>query len=473
MDPDHRRSLTARLVLALIVLVVGVLSMPSQQYVGDPWAVRMATWSLIERGRLDVPEELASTAGERGQYFVQNPDNGLWYSKYGELNTLGYVPAMLVEKALLGRLEPVNDTRTRTHLLNLGNLALSLALALVLYQLALLYTGRPWVAVLFALATLYATFGWNYLRAQTTELLQWTLYAAFFLQLVRVWRTRAAAGPLAAAHVLLLLLVATKLVYVLLMPLLAGVALLANPRRAVPGLAPLALTAAVALGLNELKFGDAFFTGYTQWTREKDLFQGHLGQGLLGFLFDPQRSIFVHDPLLIPALAALPAFVRRHRAEALVAWLPFLAFLLLHANTTNWAGHWSYGPRYLLPVLTPVTLPAVAAFEWLADRRRAAAAVALAFLLVVSLWMQVQVNALDFFTFYQVEAAVKGVQAPQALATLQRTPFGLLNGQLRRFARTGDYPPFLQDAARELPPEEAAALARNVRARVRPNLLVR
>lgn len=473
MDPDQRRSLTARLVLALIVLFVGVLSMPSQQYVGDPWAVRMATWSVIERGRLDVPEELASTAGERGQYFVQNPDNGLWYSKYGELNTLGYVPAMLVEKALLGRLEPVNDTRTRTHLLNLGNLALSLVLALVLYGLAMLYTERPATVVVFVLATLYATFGWNYLRAQTTELLQWTLYAAFFHQLVLVWRTRAATGPLAAAQVLLLLLTTTKLVYVLLMPLLAGVALLANPRRVVPVLAPLAVTAAVTLGLNELKFGDAFFTGYTQWTREKDLFRGSLGQGLLGFLADPQRSVFLHDPLLLPALAALPAFARRYRAEALLAWLPFLAFLLLHANTTNWAGHWSYGPRYLLPVLTPVTLPAVLAFDWLAERRRAVAAAALALLLAFSVWMQVQVNSLDFFTFYQVEAVVKMVDAPRALAALQRTPFGLLNGQLRRFARTGDYPPFLQEAARELPPEEAAALARVVRARVRPNLLVR
>lgn len=455
--------------------------MPAQQYVGDPLAVRMATWSLLERGRLDIPADLASTAGERGQYFVQNPDDGLYYSKYGELNTLGYVPAMAVERALLGRLDPVNDGRTRTLLVNAGNLALSLLLALLLYELALLYTDRPPVAVLFTLSLLYATFGWNYLRAQTTELLQWTLYAGFFLHLVRTWRTEGSARPLAAAQGLLLLLGLCKLVYVLLMPLLAVVAVLANPRRTprwilAAVVAPLAVTALAVLGLNEFKFGSPFFTGYTQWTRERDLFQGDLLAGLLGFLFDPQRSVFVHDPLLLPALVALPAFARRRTAEALMAWAPFLAFLALHSNTTNWAGHWSYGPRYLLPVLTPVSLPAVLALEWLAVRLRTAAgavpAAGLALLLGFSLWMQVQVNALDFFTFYQVEAAVKGSGAPEALRILQGTPFGIVNGQLRRFARSGEYPPFLQAAARDLSPEETGALAQAVRARLRPNLLL-
>ena len=202
--------------------------MPAEQYIGDPMAVRMATWSLLEEGRLDVPEALASTAGERGQYFVQNPETGRFYSKYGDLNTLGYVPAMLAEHFLLGRLDPVNNLPGRTTLLNLGNLLLSVVLALLLLALADLFTDKPAVSGLWVLSTLYATFGWNYLRAQTTELLQWTLATGFFLALFHLWRSRGAGRPLAACQGLLLLLLLTKLVYVLLMPVLAAVACLAQ-----------------------------------------------------------------------------------------------------------------------------------------------------------------------------------------------------------------------------------------------------
>lgn len=497
MDPSSRSgrsSLTARLLLGLVVLVLGVATMPSEQYIGDPMAIRIVTWSLLERGRLDVPADLATTAGERGQYFVQNPRNGRHYSKYGELNTLGYVPAMLAERAILGGLDPVNNLSTRTALLNVTNLLLSLVLALLLYELAVLYVESPALALLWVLSTLYATFGWNYLRAQTAELLQWTLYTGFFLALVHLWRSRGGTRPLAAAQVLLLLLCLSKLVFVLLMPLLAGVALLAalpeQPGRSCAGrmadllrtrpgwllgglAAPLALTAVVVLALNALKFGSPFVTGYTQWTRERDLFQGDLWAGLRGFLVDPQRSVFLHDPLLVPALAALPAFARRRPVEAAAAWLPLLAFLLLHARTMNWAGHWSYGPRYLLPVLAPATLPALLGLEWLRARWRtlpgAALSTALALGLAISLWLQVQVNALGFFTYYQVEAAVRAFPAPRAMATLQGTPFGLLNAQLRTFARDGSFPRFLQVASTELPPGQTSALATAVRQRVRGN----
>lgn len=445
------------LLLGLVVLLVGVLSMPAEQYVGDPLAVRVATWSLLENGRLDVPE--AQVAGERGQYFVQNPETGRWYSKYGELNTVGYLPAMMAEKLWLGRLDPVNNAAPRTLLLNLGNLLLSLVLAALLYALARQY-AEPVPAVLFTLASLYATFGWNYLRAQTTELLQWTLYTGFFLAWVRAWRTGTGHG---LAVALLALLLLTKLVYALLIPLLLPLA-----RRAPWILAPLALACLAVLGLNELKFGGAFVTGYTQWTREAQLFHGNLAEGVLGFLFDPQRSVILYDPLLLLALPALPAFFRRHPAEALAAWLPLGAFLLLHAQTINWAGHWSYGPRYLLPVLTPASLAALEAFRWLEGRRLAAAAVAV--ILAASLWMQAQVNRLQFFTYYGVEAAVKGFPAPAALATVERTPFGLLNAQLVAFRDRDRVPPFLQAAARELPPEQLADLARAVRDRTRGNL---
>ena len=88
MNPDSaasgcRPGPAIQALLGILVLVVGLLGLPAEQYIGDPQAVRMVAWSLLGRGRLDVPTDLAQDAGERGQYFVQNPDNGLFYSKYG------------------------------------------------------------------------------------------------------------------------------------------------------------------------------------------------------------------------------------------------------------------------------------------------------------------------------------------------------------------------------------------------------
>jgi len=493
--PTERPSLALQALLGGLVLILGILAMPAEQYIGDPMAVRMVTWSLLERGRLDVPEELARSAGEPGQYFVQNPENGRYYSKYGELNTLGYVPAMLAERALWGRLEPVDNRAGRTILLNVGNLVLSLVLACLLLALALQFTGRSGVALVWVLATLYASFGWNYLRAQTTELLQWTLATGFFLALVRLRRTQGSPHGLLAVYTVLALLLLSKAVYVLLFPVVVAVVLVVETgqgggpwlgrlvRRVGdrPGwllralVLPLAGLSLLVLALNEFKFGSPLATGYTQWVRERDLFRGDLWAGVWGFVADPQRSILLHQPLLLPAILALPAFFRRWRLETSVAWLTLSVFLLFHARTVNWAGHWSYGPRYLLPVLAPATLSSLFALEYLADRWRtwsgACLAGSLALILVLSLWLQVQVNALGFFTYYQAEAAVKSFPAPAALRVLQGTPFGLVGSWLRDYSRTSRFPPFLEVAAGELTPEQTTRLAEALLPRIRGNLL--
>jgi len=325
MNPDSaasgcRPGPAIQALLGILVLVVGLLGLPAEQYIGDPQAVRMVAWSLLERGRLDVPTDLAQDAGERGQYFVQNPDNGLFYSKYGELNSLGYLPAMALERSLLGRLEPFNDLATRTVLLNLNNLALSLVLAGLLLALACLFTRQPALALVWVLATLYASFGWNYLRAQTTELLQWTLCTGFFWALFQLWRSRGHSRWLGAVHLFLVGLLLTKAVYVLLVPclLLVGILVLpsqtSRPRALLGLLGPLVLMALLVLGLNELKFGSPWSTGYTQWVRERDLFRGGSVGGPAGV---PGRPPAQHLPVPSPPAAGpsgaarvLPALAR-------------------------------------------------------------------------------------------------------------------------------------------------------------------
>jgi hypothetical protein len=61
------------------------------------------------------------------------------------------------------------------------------------------------------------------------------------------------------------------------------------------------------------------------------------------------------------ALAALWGYRRLHRRDpqlALVAVAMLVANLIFHARFASWAGEGSWGPRYLVPFLPWLILPA-------------------------------------------------------------------------------------------------------------------
>jgi hypothetical protein len=98
--------------IALFVVLVNFLTMPAEEYAGDATSARIAAVALIKTGKWSVPAEKASTFGERGQYFYQNV-SGDWYSKYGILNTLVYLPVLQLQKCVNGELgdaSPFFDT---------------------------------------------------------------------------------------------------------------------------------------------------------------------------------------------------------------------------------------------------------------------------------------------------------------------------------------------------------------------------
>ena len=494
MESPNKNWWRCRLIVALIVLVVGAASMPREQYIGDPLAIRAVAVQWLNHGEFFVPEEVALNSGQRGQYYFQNPRNGRYYSKYGPLNTLGYLPALAVERALTGELPLYNPGPARTLILNLNNILLSAILALLLLEIGRLYCAQPSLAAVWVLASLYGGFGWNYLRAQTSELAQWLWASAFMLGLLRCWRSRGAVRYQVLASVSLSLLILLKGVYALWGPILvvAGAALCARiskcsegAKKAAPlgGLSrtrwllylalPLALGAIAVLAINYIKFGDALASGYTQWERERHFFQGNIWEGMWGFLVSPAKSIFIYQPLLLIAVWYWPQFWRRYKGEAALIPSCFATLWIFNSCTINWGGHWSYGPRYLLVILTPLSLSALMGIEgWWQKRARLkfrALLAALAVGLLFSGWLQCQVNALDYFTYYRVEAMVQACGSPRATSCLQRQPFGWVNFQLRRFAQSDRLPDFAQIVAQEAPPEVSSRLQSGLMGLVKDN----
>jgi hypothetical protein len=85
--------------------------------------------------------------------------------------------------------------------------------------------------------------------------------------------------------------------------------------------------------------------------------------GVMGALFQPEKSIFLFDPLLILALI-LFIFLRKKmdavvRAYILTALLLVLGYVLFYARYTYWSGDFAWGDRYVSTAVEMVAMLAI------------------------------------------------------------------------------------------------------------------
>lgn len=85
--------------------------------------------------------------------------------------------------------------------------------------------------------------------------------------------------------------------------------------------------------------------------------------GFLGALFEPEKSIFLFDPLLILALLLFVLLWRRLdtavRAYALTSILLVLGYISFYARYTYWTGDFAWGDRYVSTAVQMVAVLAV------------------------------------------------------------------------------------------------------------------
>src|SRR5664280_823995 len=112
--------------LALLVLIgaINFAAMPAIWYAGDPTAWREETRSILRDKALHVDAEIAKQSGDYGQYFAFNPQNGLWYCKYGVMNSVMALPPMALDSLLKGRVPRPGEESLL--IFNLYNILLSL-----------------------------------------------------------------------------------------------------------------------------------------------------------------------------------------------------------------------------------------------------------------------------------------------------------------------------------------------------------
>jgi hypothetical protein len=133
-----------------------------------------------------------------------------------------------------------------------------------------------------------------------------------------------------------------------------------------------------------------------------------LHQGILGALFQPEKSIFLFDPLLVLALVLLVWLWKRIPAEvrayAVTSLLLLAGYITLYARYTYWAGDFSWGDRYVSTAVEMVTLIAVPLLlRYRANLRRSLQQAAL---VLIAASLVIQLASLAFWLpleYYQIE----------------------------------------------------------------------
>jgi hypothetical protein len=449
--------------LVVVVLAVNAFTMPGQLLGGDSSVMIKEAIGLWMNGCLAIDAHTATNFGDKGQFFTFNERDQSYYSKYGIMNAIMFIPPIAIDSALLPLPPPLSYRRILL-VLNLYNVVLSGLIAVLLFRLAHLYTPSPWTAALYVLAVFYGTFLWNYLRAQSGEIFQVLFFTGLSFHYARF--LRAVASPagrptprilvdLAMAWIFIGALCLTRISYVLLLvaPWLGVIiAILVVPgqsgrrvttRKMIVGLTVPAFLIAALLGwVNWNKFGSPWLTGYHQWEPAAHTLSGSLLTGVCGFLFSPQKSIFVHFPVLILAMLGAREFYEKYALDSVVIGSIFIVFLLAIGKLPSWEGGWCYGPRYLLFVLPVLAVPYVLVLDKTLREFGSGPArlrfLASALILVPSIWAQVQVNRLPFFTYYHVRFTIDKDANPPITEYFLNTHFAIVNLDLGRMRHDPD-----------------------------------
>jgi hypothetical protein len=311
-----------------------------------------------------------SAAG--GSSFLTIPGtDGAFYGPYGVVPSALGVPAYLVGRAAASVLPPRYSEVVPRFFFALDDVVVSALTCVLVYVFAyrLGYGNR--VAMLVSLGFGLGTLAWPYSKYAWSEPV-----TALFL-LLAIWGAYEAAQASSwcwalASGLALGLAIGSKITMALVVPMIAGYLLFANPsvglrqrtvRRVLPFLAPL-VAAMVVIGLFDLvRFGSVLNTGYNIESVRAAV-RVWPPEGILGLLVSPGKSLFLYSPLAVLGMIGLVVLGRRRTAVALLLALIVVGQVLTVGVLAIWPGDLAWGPRYLVPVAALLVLPAGAALRW-------------------------------------------------------------------------------------------------------------
>lgn len=307
--------------------------------------------------------------------------DGRRFSPYPLGVTMTMVPSYLALRAICPSMH--NDPAHafwEVFLLKAPNSALAGLLAVFAFVLFRQLHVSRWLATVLALSAVFATNCAFYYRLSYAEGLQATALCGT-VAAAMAFRHRPAAWKAVLVGLAWGWLLQSKILFVVVAPLVCVYMLVpasrapevtSPPRDAARaryrhrllaflGVLPPALgSIGLALWFNHLRYGEWLALGYGAGGYG---FTNSMAVGLYGLLLAPGKSVFLYSPILILGLFGATRMFRSHRAESLLLAAILCATIPLFAKWWAWSGDWAWGPRFLVPLVPLMMMPAALALS--------------------------------------------------------------------------------------------------------------
>ncbi len=320
---------------------------------GDAWGMYLVTASLAEDGDVFLAPS--------DRVVLRKGPGDSWVSKYGIGQSLAQLPAYLFADAVFSDVKTVEPALMKYFIVSFTNAAISAGVCVFVFLLcSALGYGRGVSLYVVALAG-FGTMLWPQSKTLFSEPLQALCLTGGFFFAVG-WRARGGTARAAAAGFLLGLLIATKpIMGVAAAPVILyfadGLRVKKDFLKSAPAVFAffglLAVWVVWVLYYNHIRFGYVFDFGYLGGTDRDGAhgFNTPLLVGLHGLLLSSGKGLVFYAPVAALAILGYRPMAKRFGAEAATIAALSIATAIACAKWNAWHGDYSWGPRFMGPVV--------------------------------------------------------------------------------------------------------------------------
>lgn len=153
---------------------------------------------------------------------------------------------------------------------------------------------------------------------------------------------------------------------------------------------PVVASGLLSLWWNYARYGSIWESGYV----ESEAFSAPWLFGIGGLLAGPARGFFWYSPILLLGILGISWFWRESRWLTTMILLISLVYLLLYGKWYMWHGGYSWGPRFLVPLVPLLALLIGPVWDRMVYRRQWGIVGRLLFFAVLALSIVVQIGGL-------------------------------------------------------------------------------